>query len=283
MINEKDHNPPTTLQPTQPTLNMNEEKVLINDLKINYKIAGGGEPLLILHGWAGSSGSWIDVQRILAKEGFKVIVPDLPGFGKSHTPSVPWGIAEYSEFILNFLQKMGLKKVNLLGHSFGGRIAIKFASHYPERLKKLILCASAGIKHNLTFPQKIVLNLALIGNFLFSKKLLRRFKDVARNIFYMFLRKKDYTKVNGVMKETFKRVVEEDIRPELTNIGAKTLLIWGEKDKSVPLEDAYLMKENISHSILEIIPGASHTSNLESPQKLSSVISNFLKLRDPAS
>ena len=262
---------------------MNEEKILINELKINYKIAGEGEPLLILHGWGGSSGSWIEVQRILAKEGFKVIVLDLPGFGKSHTPSVPWGIAEYSEFILNFLQKIGLKKINLMGHSFGGRIAIKLATKHPEKLKKLILCASAGIKHDLNFPQKIVLNLALIGNFFFSRKPLRRYKDVIRNVFYMFLCKRDYTKTRGVMRETFKKVIEEDLKPELSEIKPKTLLIWGKKDKAVPLADAYLMKENISHSVLEIIPRAFHTPNLEFPEKLSNIILNFLKLRDPAS
>jgi len=262
---------------------MEEEKILINGLKINYKMAGEGEPLLILHGWAGSSGSWVEVQRILSREGFKVIVLDLPGFGKSVTPPLPWGIGEYAEFVLNFIKKLDFKKVNLLGHSFGGRIAIKLASCHPGKLKKLILCASAGIKHDLTFGQKIILNISLIGNFLFSQKILRRFKDVVRNIFYLFLRKKDYTKVNGVMKETFKRVIEEDIKPELANIKAKTLLIWGERDKAVPRADAHLMNKNISNSVLKIIPGASHTPNLETPQGLSEVILDFLSLRDPAS
>ena len=82
------------------------------------------------------------------------------------------------------------------------------------------------------------------------------------------------------MKETFKMVIEEDMKPELANIKAKTLLIWGEKDKSVPIEDAYLMKENIPQSVLEIIPGVSHTPNLEVPQKLANLILKFLKSKD---
>lgn len=260
-----------------------EQETFINDLKINFKIAGEGEPLLILHGWAGSSSSWTEVQKILAKEGFKVIIPDLPGFGKSITPPMPWGVGDYAGFVLDSIKKMSLRKVNLMGHSFGGRIAIKFTTKYPEKLKKLILCASAGIKHDLTFSQKIVFNLSRIGNFLFSKQLLRRFKDVARNIFYSFLRKKDYTKVKGVMRETFKKVVAEDLKPELSKIKTRTLLIWGERDKTVPLADAYLMQEELSQSTLRIIPNASHTPNLESPEKLANIISNFLKLRDPVS
>lgn len=273
-----------------------EKQIFVNGLKIHYKTTGEGKrgagetglrftlkprgdcSLLILHGWGGSSASWVEVQRILSKRGFKVVVVDLPGFGKSVTPPLPWGISEYAKFVLNFIEKLDFKKVNLLGHSFGGRIAIKFAVLYPKRLKKLILCASAGIKHPLNFFQRIIFKLAIFGNFLFSKRPLRRFKDVARNTFYLFLRKKDYTKVKGIMKEIFKKVTKEDIKPELANIKAKTLLIWGEKDKAVPLEDAYLMRKKIPQSILEIIPGASHTPNLEMPEKITEIILKFLKL-----
>lgn len=254
-----------------------EKKILINNLKINYKIAGEGEPFLILHGWGGSSDSWIEVQEILAKEGFKVIVPDLPGFGKSASPPLPWEVGDYSDFILNFIEKIGPKKPVLMGHSFGGRISIKFATFYPEKLKNLILCASAGIKHNLNIRQKIIYNLARIGNFLFSKRPLRRYKDVATNFFYFLVRQRDYQKASGVMRETFKKTVIEDLEPVLPKIKTKTLLIWGEKDKSVPLEDAYLMKEKIPQSILEVIPGASHTPNLEEPKKLAEIISKFLR------
>ncbi|MBZ9571996.1 alpha/beta hydrolase [Patescibacteria group bacterium] len=257
---------------------MTEEKViLINNLKVNFKIEGEGEPLLILHGWGGSSDSWIEVRKILANQGFLVICLDLPGFGKSISPPIPWTVRDYSDFLLNFIKNLKLEKIILMGHSFGGRITIKFARLYPEKLKNLILCASAGIKHSFNTRQKIFFNLARLGNFLFSKGFLKRFKDSARNIFYLFLRQRDYQKVKGVMKETFKKVVAEDLLPELSQIKTKTLIIWGERDKSVPLEDAYLMKERIPHSILEIIPKAPHTPNLEVPEKLAEIITHFLR------
>ena len=93
---------------------MHEEKILIDGLKINYKIAGQGPAILILHGWGGSSDSWISVQEILAKEGFKIIVPDFPGFGKSETPFEPWGVREYSNFVLNLTKILELQKFFLL-------------------------------------------------------------------------------------------------------------------------------------------------------------------------
>ena len=81
---------------------MREQKILINGLETNFKIAGEGEPLLILHGWAGSSDSFVEVQKILANRKFKVICPDLPGFGKTITPDIPWTVKDYSDFILKF-------------------------------------------------------------------------------------------------------------------------------------------------------------------------------------
>jgi pimeloyl-ACP methyl ester carboxylesterase len=93
----------------------------------------------------------------------------------------------------------------------------------------------------------------------------------------MFLRQKDYTKVKGVMKESLKKILAEDLKPELSKIKADTLLLWGEKDKAVPLKDAYLMRESISQSILKIIPKASHTPNLEFPEKLAQIVAQFIK------
>jgi pimeloyl-ACP methyl ester carboxylesterase len=254
-----------------------EKKISIENLEVNYKIAGEGFPFLILHGWGGSSNSWTYVQKRLAGKGYKVISPDLPGFGKSVSPAIPWEIKDYSNFVLNFIERLKLEKLILLGHSFGGRISIKLASLHPDKFKFLILCDSAGIKRKLNFRQRMIFYFAQFGNFLFSKKLLRRFKDMAKNIFYIAIRQRDYTKVKGAMRETFKKVVDEDLLPDLSKISTKTLIIWGGKDKAVPLEDAYLIKEKIINSTLEIVPGVGHTLNLEAPEKLATIILDFLK------
>jgi pimeloyl-ACP methyl ester carboxylesterase len=253
-----------------------EKKILINDLEINYKIAGSGFPFLILHGWGGSSDSWIKVLEILSKKNLKMICPDFPGFGKSKTPIEPWQVKDFSDFLLNFINQLKIEKFFLLGHSFGGRVAIKFSISYPEKIKKMILCSSAGIKQKWGPKEKFIFQLSKIGNAIFTPAPLNRFKNRARDLFYIFLRHRDYHKANGTMKETMKKVLNEDLLEELPKIKVKTLLIWGEKDKLVPVKFAYIFKEKIENSQLKILPKIGHSPHLEVPEKLSEIILNFL-------
>jgi len=256
---------------------MPEEKILINGLKINYKIAGQGPAILILHGWGGSSDSWIQVQEILAREGFKVICPDFPGFGKSKTPFEPWGVKEYGNFVLNLTKILELQNFFLLGHSFGGRVAIKFSVLYPEKIKSLILCDSAGIKQKWGIGEKLIFQISKIGNAIFTPTPLRRFKDKAKNLFYIFLRHRDYAKADGTMRETIKKVLTEDLLKDLPQIKIRTLIIWGESDKLVPVKYAHIFKEKIENSELKILPKIGHSPHLEVPEKLTEIIINFLR------
>jgi len=256
---------------------MPEEKILINGLKINYKIAGQGPAILILHGWGGSSDSWIQVQEILAREGFKVICPDFPGFGKSKTPFEPWGVKEYGNFVLNLTKILELQNFFLLGHSFGGRVAIKFSVLYPEKIKSLILCDSAGIKQKWGIGEKLIFQISKIGNAIFTPTPLRRFKDKAKNLFYIFLRHRDYAKADGTMRETIKKVLTEDLLKDLPQIKIRTLIIWGESDKLVPVKYAHIFKEKIENSELKILPKIGHSPHLEVPEKLAKIIIQFLR------
>jgi len=256
---------------------MPEEKILINGLKINYKIAGQGPAILILHGWGGSSDSWIQVQEILAREGFKIIVPDFPGFGKSKTPFEPWGVKEYGNFVLNLTKILELQNFSLLGHSFGGRVAIKFSILYPEKIKSLILCDSAGIKQKWGLGEKLIFQISKIGNAIFTPTPLRRFKDKAKNLFYIFLRHRDYAKADGTMRETIKKILTEDLLKDLPQIKIRTLIIWGESDKLVPVKYAHIFKEKIENSELKILPKIGHSPHLEVPEKLAKIIIQFLR------
>ena len=92
---------------------MEEKQILVNNLKVNYKIAGEGPAILVLHGWGGSSGSWNRLQEILAQKGYQVVIPDFPGFGKSVTPREPWSLQNYTEFITNFIQQLKLENFYL--------------------------------------------------------------------------------------------------------------------------------------------------------------------------
>ncbi|MFH1401943.1 MAG: alpha/beta hydrolase [Parcubacteria group bacterium] len=282
---------------------MEEKSILINGLDINYKTTERGEPpldfagikvfpdkfkergtVLILHGWGGSSDSWLKVQSILTRNGFKVIVPDFPGFGKSLTPPSPWGIKNYTDFILKFIEGTNLEKSRgelaepffLLGHSFGGRISVRLAAEHPEKIKGLILCDAGGIKPKMSLKTILIYWLARLGNLIFTPKHLARFKDGARSVFYAFLRNKDYVKAKGTMKETIAKVLEEDLLPELPKIKTKTLIVWGEADKMVPLRYGRIFNEKIADSELKIIPKIGHSPHIEVPGRLAEIILNFL-------
>lgn len=242
-----------------------EKTVFVNNLKINLRIVGQGEPILILHGWGSSIKSWIKVQKILAEKGFQVIVFDLPGFGKSMIPLRPWSVEDYSNFVLKLVQKLELSKFFLLGHSFGGRIAIKFVAKYPNKLTGLILCG-APIGPSDTKSYGLILNMA---------KLAKKFSFLPgfqffRKIFYKYILKKtDYFELKGVMKETFKKIITEDLSSFLTKIRTKTLLLWGEKD------EIEIVK--IPNSKLIIFSGVGHNPHLEIPEKLAETILSFLR------
>jgi len=256
---------------------MEERNISIGNLNINYKIAGEGPAILVLHGWGGSSDSWIRVQKLLEMAGFKVVIPDFPGFGKSVTPPVPWGIKEYTDFVVKFSENLNLQSFFLLGHSFGGRIAIKLAADYSEKIKSLILCDSAGIKPKPSIKTRIIFEISRIGNAIFSPKHLIRFRDWARNMFYISLRNKDYIKAKGVMRETIIKVLEEDLLPDLGKIKTKTLIVWGSVDKMVPLKYTSVFKEKIEGARIEIMPKIGHSPHLEAPEKLAEIIIKFLK------
>lgn len=250
---------------------MEEKEIFINGIKTNYKLAGFGPAVLILHGWGASSDSWIRVQNILAGRGYKVVIPDFPGFGKSDNPARAWGVGDYVEWLKNFIEIGGFNEpVFLLGHSFGGRVAIKFARRYSEKIKKLILCASAGIKPKLNIKQKIFSLLA-------KTKKVETGSLLAKKAFYSLLGQRDYFQAQGVMKETIKKILEEDLLPELSQVKTKTLILWGKKDKMVSVKYAQIFHQEIKNSQFKIFPDAGHSPHLEMPEKLSEAIISFLK------
>ncbi|MFH1509834.1 MAG: alpha/beta hydrolase [Candidatus Nealsonbacteria bacterium] len=262
---------------------MREETISIKGLKVNYKIAGRGPAILVLHGWGGSSDSWVKVQERLSNQKYTVLVLDFPGFGKSVSPSSPWSVGDYMEFLYFFIKEISKKEKGfgssffLLGHSFGGRVSIKFSLKYPEMVKKLILCDSAGIRQTHDLKGFLIFLTAKIGNALLAPKIMVRFKDSVRSSFYKLIRNRDYVKAKGVMKETMQKVIEENLLSQLKDIGHETLIIWGSKDKMVPLKYGHVFNDKIRGSQLKIINGVGHSPHLESPEKLSKLISNFFK------
>ena len=258
---------------------MEEKTVQMNDLEVNYKIAGSADKptILILHGWGSSSDSWVKVQEMLSAKGYQVIVPDLPGFGKTSAPNSIWGVKEYVEFVNKFAGQLGLKKFVLVGHSFGGQTAIQFAVQHPEKVEKLVLIAAAGVRRTPGAAKKLVMTAAKLVSFLLYLVPFEDLRNNMKNAMYMALRRRDYMKTQGIMRDVFKKVITQDLTAKFSKISVPTLLLWGDKDEMTPIQDAYLTQELIPNSKLEIIPGAKHALNFQAPEKLSESIALFAK------
>ncbi|MFH1656301.1 MAG: alpha/beta hydrolase [Candidatus Nealsonbacteria bacterium] len=256
-------------------LKLIEQQALIKQVKSNYKVMGEGKPLLILHGWGvGSSKTWKKIQKSISKKGYKVYVPDFPGFGKSGNPTYPWDVTNYMEWVAELAEYLKLGRFSIIAHSFGARVAIKYSANYPKKLEKLVLVGPAGIKIKPSFKIWLINFVAETTN---SSKSLRPFRKLARKILFIILRKKDYVKAKGVMKEVMKRIIGEDLTPYFSKVKTKTLIVWGTKDKMVPVKYSSVFKDNIENSILEIMPKVGHCPHRDKPKKFLKLVIPFLK------
>ncbi len=256
---------------------LKERNLELGGIQVHYKETGQGDALLILHGWGASSESWILLQRALSKEGYRVIAIDLPGFGRSNPPATAWGVQDYSNFIEQFVRAIGLQQFFLLGHSFGGQIAISFTVQHQELIKKLILCAPPGIRRPPGAREKLLSVFSKMLNAALLVVPSKNLQDRLRAIGYRLIKRSDYFKAEGVMREVMQRVIREDLFSIFSQVRVPTLIVWGDDDRMVPVEDAYVLVREIPHSAVEIIPGAGHSPHLKTPEKLSQLVAKFLK------
>lgn len=239
--------------------------MIIKGLKINYIVLGGGTPLLILPGWGSASERWERVGDLLSESGFKVVIPDLPGFGQSEKPKTAWNLDDYCSFVEEFVKILGLEKFYLLGHSFGGALAVKYSLKFPSKINKLFLVGAACIRRK-TLKKRFFYALSKIFP---SSLFLRKF-------FYKFIIKSDYLSVQGVMKETYLKIIAEDLSEYLSKIQIPTVIIWGDKDNVTPIKDAYFINSRIKNSKLEILSCGNHDLNSKTPEKLAQILSKYL-------
>jgi len=246
-------------------------EITIDGIKTSYQTFGEGKPFVILHGWGSNSTRWEIVAEEISKgralsgvEGFKVIVPDLPGFGESETLPVAWNMNNYTKWVESFVEELKLDQFYLMGHSFGGALACKLSIRYPQEVTKLFLVAAASVRKKTTKKSALKGLAKIVKIFSFVPGY-----DLFRKAFYKFIiRRSDYPYVADQMKETFKNVISEDLSQFTGFIRTPTIIIWGDKDKSTPIEDAQFLNSRIKNSKLVIIPGAGHALNKEYPEVL---------------
>lgn len=254
---------------------MEEKKATTNQLSINYKTFGQGAPVLLLHGWGVGSDSWVETAVLLAQEGFRVIVPDMPGFGKSGMPPAAWNVDDYVTWVENFCAEMNLDKFVLMGHSFGGQVAAKFCAASPDKVDKLILCAAAVIRKPRLGSRQV------LAKYLAKTKVILRHMPfgiypVLRKIVYRIAGTRDYSQLQGAMAQTFLNVVKESVLDSAKKISIPTLIVWGDKDKETPVSDAFEISHQLINSKLVTIPGAGHKLHRTHSKELAKIISTFI-------
>ena len=225
---------------------------------IYYKVSGFGPPLILLHGW-GSSGDTFDNLVEQLNEDYTCYQLDLPGFGKSPLNRA-FSLEDYVEILRSFCSELDINNPIILGHSFGGRIAIKYAASYD--VSKLILVSTPGIKEKPKFKNIIRIRIYKIFKYFNIK---------------VIMGSKDYRNAKGVLKETLVKIVNEDLNTQLQKIQVPTLIIFGEKDNIVPVRIAKKMHVVIPSSGLIIIPGCGHFPYIERYRYFLIVIKSFLQ------
>ncbi len=247
-------------------------KTIVNGLAVEYSDQGEGLVILMLHGWADTMHTFDVVVRELTL--FRIIRLDLPGFGKSERPHDIWGVGEYATFVHDFLAKIQVRSYVLIGHSFGGRIAIKGVGTGVLEPEKLILIASAGIAKERGFKNEMLRIVAKGGKALSLIPPFSAYRQQMRKRLYQSIGS-DYFAA-GSMRDIFLKVVGEDLLPYAANINIPTLMIWGRKDGSTPLSDGERIHAAIKGSHINIIDGASHFVHQENPEEVSRLMREFI-------
>jgi len=250
----------------------NKLEIIANGLKTYYQTFGEGKPFLILHGWGSASDRWIKEAEIISEKGFTVIIPDLPGFGASDKLVRPWTVNDYVKWFEDFTKMLEIQDFYLLGYSFGGALAAKIAVKYPQRVQKLFLVSAAIIRKKTT--QKNFL--AKVSKFVKLFYFLPYYGFFRKTVYKFIIRKSDYVYTEGIMKATYLNVVAENISYHLPFIKIPTIIIWGDKDQSTPIEEAHEVNKKIKNSKLVVISGADHLMNKTMPEALSKEILNNL-------
>ena len=243
-----------------------------DDISIYYKKYGtSSKSIIILPGW-GDTRKTFDYMINFLKDYFTVYILDYPGFGNSPFPKYDLTIYNYTDLIYEWIKYLNIKDPILIGHSFGGRIITTLLGYYNYHFSNIIYLNSAGIKPKTKFKTKIYKLLKKLKFFL-PQNLKRKYL----NFLFKNFSSSDYSTLPPNMLTTFRNIVNLDLKPYLKNIKAKTLIIWGDKDTSTPLKDAYIMNKSIKDSELIILSNSNHFSYLDYPNLINKIILEQLK------
>ena len=262
--------------------------VQTGSIMTNYHDVGSGEPMLLLHGSGPGVSAWanwrLSIQSL--QSDFRLLAPDLAGFGFSQTPAdIVYSRNLWLEQIVAFLDATGVDKVNVIGNSFGGSMALALAIHHPQRVNRLILMGSVGVPFELTPGLDAVWGYepsednmrAIMQVFAYDQALVG--DDLVRMRYEASKRAGVQEAFSAMFPAPRQRWVEAMAHPEadIRDIGHKTLLIHGRDDKVIPLSTSLTLQQWIDDSQLHVFGRCGHWTQIEHAAAFAHLVTNFLK------
>lgn len=227
---------------------------------------GEGEDVLFLHGYGASKESFY-YQINFLKKYFRVTAVDFPFFGKSEGYNSAWDVGDYARWLFEFMARAGLERPSVVAHSFGARVAFKLFSSEKDRVKKLIITGGAGLVkvRSPAYMRKV--------------KRYRRIKKLFPRFAERHFGSKEYRALSPLMKESFKKIVNEDLKECAAEIAVPTYLIYGRDDTVTPTkEEGAVFHSLIAGSKLKIVDGG-HFCFSEHPDGFNKILLQYLSER----
>jgi pimeloyl-ACP methyl ester carboxylesterase len=269
--------------------------------RVVYRIAGSGPPVVLIHGMVNSSRHWESVALRLADD-YTVIAPDLIGHGDSATPRGDYSLGAHAAAIRDLLAAIGIGRATIVGHSLGGGVAMQFFWQFPQRTERLALVSSGGLGHDVS---PLLRSAALPGAsallwLVAHPRLVSALWEVAGRL-------RRHGSGAGVYAQAIARALGPLQRPEDREAfiqtlravidvrgqrvsardrlhlldGFPTLIVWGERDNTIPMSHGLEAHEAIPGSRFETLPRAAHFPHLEDPEGLAAVLRDFLETTQP--
>ncbi len=262
------------------------KSVNIPDFKIVYLEGGTGEPIIMLHGFGGDKDNWLRFAKYFTP-GYRVIIPDLPGFGESSKPeNAQYTIMSQVEKLNALVRELKLTDFHVIGNSMGGNIAGAFAAAHPEKVKTLGLFDSGGV----TSPMKSELHLIMETGI--NPLIVKKTDDYDRLLAFNFYKPipipsfvkkvlaEKAAKASEFNQKIFKESLEADfllLESKLGMIKAPTLILWGDSDRVIHVSSVPVFEKKIKNARSVIIKECGHLPMLEKPQETADAYKDFLK------
>jgi pimeloyl-ACP methyl ester carboxylesterase len=274
-----------TIEDQRRDANLTIKSIDIPDFKIAYAEGGTGDTIIMVHGFGGSKDGWLKMAKYFTPN-YRVLIPDLPGFGDSSKPQD--AKYNYTSQVLRlnlFAKELKLTKFHLVGNSMGGAIVGIYAADYPEMVNTLALFDAAGVKA----PVKSEL-LLLLGKGI-NPLIIKDVNDYDKFLEFVYVKPpelpssmKEYLTEKAVAAAPLNKKIFKDLLPEalmleskLNKITAPTLIVWGDSDKLFDISSVPIFEKNIKNSKSVIIRECGHMPMMEKPEETASIYQDFLK------